>query len=89
MCCNLDEKMDKVATRILASLHRIEEDDFKSEDVIFTNVEAVDAAGVSLPPTLPAVVYFKNSEPVVYKGQSQKYHKKSQTKCHKQSLILI
>ena len=66
--------MDKVATRILASLHRIEEDDFKSEDVIFTNVEAVDAAGVSLPPTLPAVVYFKNSEPVVYKGQSQKYH---------------
>ena len=67
--------MGKVETKILASLHRVEEGEFMKKgvknEVIFANVEADTVSSVlSIPDNLPAVVYFKNSQPVVYKGIS-------------------
>ena len=72
----LDEKMGKVETKILATLHRVEEGEFKTADdkrreLIFANVEANTIANVlDLPENLPAVVYYKNSQPIIYKGSS-------------------
>ena len=71
----LDEKMGKVETKILATLHRVEEGEFKTagdkrRELIFANVEANTIANVlDLPDNLPAVVYYKNSQPIIYKGR--------------------
>ena len=61
-----DDKLDKVATKIIAGLTRVEEH-FSGKDIVFINVNANDVKDITVT-SAPSLVYFKNGEPHVYSG---------------------
>ena len=61
--------MDKIATRILSGLQRVETQHFQGKDLVFLNMNAKDITDIPIP-TLPSLVYFKNGDPEVYPGKS-------------------
>ena len=63
----LDEKMDKIATRILAGLERIQSQAFEGKDLVFLNMNAKDITDIPIP-TVPSLIYFKNGDPEIYPG---------------------
>ena len=65
----LDDKMDKISTRILAGLQRVETDNFQGKDIVFLSMNAEGITDIEMP-TLPSLVYFKNGDPEVYPGKS-------------------
>ena len=65
----LDDKMDKISTRILAGLQRVESENFLGKDLVFLNMNAEGITDISIP-TLPSLIYFKNGDPEVYPGKS-------------------
>lgn len=62
-----DEKLDKVATKIIAGLTRVEEH-FTGKDIVFINVDINDVTDISVT-SAPSLVYFKNGEPEIYPGK--------------------
>ena len=61
------EKLDKVATKIIAGLSRVEEH-FTGQDIVFINVDVNDVKDISVT-AVPSLVYFKNGEPEPYPGK--------------------
>ena len=61
------EKLDKVATKIIAGLSRVEEH-FTGQDIVFLNVDVNDVKDISVT-AVPSLVYFKNGEPEPYPGK--------------------
>ena len=61
------EKLDKVATKIIAGLSRVEEH-FTGQDIVFINVDVNDVKDISVT-SVPSLVYFKNGEPEPYPGK--------------------
>lgn len=60
------DTMDKVATKIVSELHRIEQGSFQGKGIIFLNVEAKEVHDIEIG-SVPSIVYFKNSQPMIYK----------------------
>ena len=58
------ERLDKVATKIISSLTRVEEH-FSGQDLVFINVDINEVKDISVN-TAPSLVYFKNGEPEPY-----------------------
>ena len=61
------ERLDKVATKIIAGLSRVEEH-FAGQDIVFINVDINDVKDISVS-SVPSLIYFKNGEPEVYPGK--------------------
>ena len=64
----LDEKMDKIAERILSGLQRVENEHFQGKDLVFLNMNAQDITDIPIP-TVPSLIYFKNGDPEIYPGK--------------------
>lgn len=63
-----DEHLDKVATKIISGLEKVESNlQSKSLDIRFLHVDIDDLSELSVS-AVPALVYFKNGEPVPYEG---------------------
>ena len=62
---HLDEKMDKIAERILSGIQRVESQYFQGKDLVFMNMNAKDITDIPIP-TVPSLIYFKNGDPEVY-----------------------
>ena len=60
--------MDKIATRILSGIERVETQYFQGKDLVFLNMNAKDLTDIPIS-TLPSLVYFKNGDPEVYPGK--------------------
>ena len=63
--------MDKIATRILSGLERIQSQTFQGKDLVFLNMNAKDITDIPIP-TIPSLIYFKNGDPEVYPGTKRK-----------------
>ena len=61
------ERLDKVATKIIAGLSRVEEH-FSGQDIVFINIDINDVKDISVS-AVPSLIYFKNGEPEVYPGK--------------------
>ena len=61
--------MDKISTRILSGLQRVETENFQGKDVVFLNMNAEGITDIPIP-TLPSLIYFKNGDPEIYPGKS-------------------
>ena len=59
--------MDKIATRILSGLERIQSQTFQGKDLVFLNMNAKDITDIPIP-TVPSLIYFKNGDPEIYPG---------------------
>ena len=62
------EKLDKVATKIIAGLTKVEEH-FTGQDIVFINIDVNEVKDISVT-SVPSLVYFKNGEPEVYNGKT-------------------
>ena len=65
---SLDEKMDKIAERILSGIQRVENEHFQGKDLVFLNMNAKEITDIQIP-TVPSLIYFKNGDPEVYPGK--------------------
>ena len=70
--------MDKIATRILSGIQRVETQHFQGKDLVFLNMNAEGVTDIPIP-TLPSLVYFKNGDPEIYPGKS--FLSLSKSKC--------
>ena len=61
------ERLDKVATKIIASLTKVE-DHFAGQDLVFINIDINEVKDISVT-AAPSLVYFKNGEPEPYSGK--------------------
>ena len=61
-----DEQLDKVATKIISGLEKVESR-LEGSDIRFLHVDVNEVAGISVT-SVPSLVYFKNGDPVVYDG---------------------
>ena len=61
------ERLDKVATKIIASLTKVE-DHFAGQDLVFINIDINEVKDISVT-AAPSIVYFKNGEPEPYTGK--------------------
>ena len=59
--------MDKIATRILSGIQRVETQHFEGKDLLFLNMNGNGITDIPIP-TLPSLVYFKNGDPEIYQG---------------------
>ena len=66
------EKLDKVATKIIAGLTKVEEH-FTGQDIVFINIDVNEVKDISVT-SVPSLVYFKNGEPEVYNGKAFSIH---------------
>ena len=62
------ERLDKVATKIISGLTKVEEH-FVGQDIVFINIDVNDVKDISVT-SVPSLVYFKNGEPEVYNGKN-------------------
>ena len=62
--------MDKIATRILSGLERIQSQTFQGKDLVFLNMNAKDITDIPIP-TVPSLIYFKNGDPEIYPGKKR------------------
>ena len=60
--------MDKIATRILSGIQRVETQHFEGKDLLFLNMNGNGITDIPIP-TLPSLVYFKNGDPEIYQGK--------------------
>ena len=65
---SIDDKMDKIATRILSGLQRVKTEHFQGKDLVFLNMNAKGITDIPIP-TVPSLIYFKNGDPEVYPGK--------------------
>ena len=63
--------MDKIATRILSGLERIQSQTFQGKDLVFLNMNAKDITDIPIP-TVTSLIYFKNGDPEIYPGTKRK-----------------
>ena len=63
------ERLDKVATKIISGLTKVEEH-FVGQDIVFINIDVNDVKDISVT-SVPSLVYFKNGEPEVYNGKNE------------------
>ena len=63
--------MDKIATRILSGIQRVETQHFEGKDLLFLNMNGNGITDIPIP-TLPSLVYFKNGDPEIYQGRTIK-----------------
>ena len=61
-----DEKLDKVALKIISGLESVEEQ-MGAKGVKFLHVDVNDVSEITVS-AVPSLVYFKNGEPFVYEG---------------------
>ena len=61
------ERLDKVATKIISGLTRVEEH-FAGQDIVFINVDTNEVKDIAVT-SVPSLVYFKNGEPEPYQGK--------------------
>jgi len=62
----LDDKIDKVVTKIISNLAKVEES-FVGKELIFMNIEAEEVTDITVE-EIPSIVYFKNGHPNIYQG---------------------
>ena len=62
-----DEHLDKVATKIISGLEKVEER-LREKDIRFLHVDINDVTELDVT-SVPSLVYFKNGEPVPYEGK--------------------
>jgi hypothetical protein len=62
-----DDKIDKVVTKIIGGLSRIEDTYYVGKGLIFLNIEAEEVTDITVS-NVPSIVYFKNGHPHVYEG---------------------
>ena len=62
-----DEKLDKVALKIISGLESVEEQMGEKGVVRFLHVDVNDVSEITVS-AVPSLVYFKNGEPFVYEG---------------------
>ena len=60
--------MDKIATRILSGIQRVETQHFEGKDLLFLNMNGNGITDIPIT-TLPSLVYFKNGDPEIYQGK--------------------
>ncbi len=65
--CFSDEQLDKVATKIISGLEKVESR-LSNSDIRFLHVDINEVSDISVT-SVPSLVYFKNGEPVVYDGK--------------------
>ncbi len=64
----LDEHLDKVASKIISGLERVEAIvTTRGSKIRFLHIDINDVVDVSVT-SVPSIVYFKNGEPIVYDG---------------------
>ena len=63
----IDEKLDKVALKIISGLDGVEEQ-MAGKGVKFLHVDVNDVSEITVS-SVPSLVYFKNGEPFVYEGK--------------------
>ena len=62
-----DDKIDKVVTKIVTGLSKIEDTYYLGRGLIFMNIEAEEVTDITVS-NVPSIVYFKNGHPTVYEG---------------------
>lgn len=62
-----DDKIDKVVTKIIGGLSKIEDTYYAGRGLIFINIEAEEVHDITVS-NVPSIVYFKNGHPHVYEG---------------------
>ena len=62
-----DEKLDKVALKIISGLDSVEEQ-MAEKGIKFLHVDVNDVSEITVS-SVPSLVYFKNGEPFVYEGK--------------------
>jgi hypothetical protein len=65
-----DDKIDKVVTKIIGGLSKIEDTYYAGRGLIFMNIEAEEVYDIQVT-NVPSIVYFKNGHPAVYEGKQQ------------------
>ena len=65
--------MDKIATRILSGIQRVETEHFEGKDLLFLNMNGNGITDIPIP-TLPSLVYFKNGDPEIYQGKQHYFY---------------
>ncbi len=62
-----DEKLDKVALKIISGLENVERKVDKSKGIKFLYVDVNEVSEISVS-SVPSLVYFKSGEPFIYEG---------------------